>query len=110
MPNVSIPSSSGHLLLQAQGFAVEATEPSFNPLFVGASVVTATRRRKRKRVGSVSIPSSSGHLLLQIPPVFPEGNRKVSIPSSSGHLLLPELCKQNAEEDQFQSPLSRARH
>ena len=74
MPNVSIPSSSGHLLLQAQGFAVEATEPSFNPLFVGASIVTYESAFYRLP-NKISIPSSSGHLLLH-PPLWPYGRPK----------------------------------
>ena len=97
-----------------RGYHLHRSDPDrFNPLFVGASIVTPLGsreplrgmrfqsplrrgiycyrgyRRLVPRWGLVSIPSSSGHLLLhtQILTVN-EAVAGVSIPSSSGHLLL----------------------
>ena len=105
---VSIPSSSGHVIGRENVADQEYARTSFNPLFIGACHRAGRRRQPRATDSTFQSPLHRGMSSGSLVCVPPGPGPRVSIPSSSGHVIghLPER-QASRKISAFQSPLHR---
>ncbi len=62
--NLSVPSSSGKMLLSAAAVAIAASSSTFSPLLIGEDAAVPEAPLATLAISVLSVPSSSGKMLL----------------------------------------------